>query len=273
MKITVLVDNNTLIDQYFLGEPALSLFIEDGDKRILFDCGYGDPFIKNANKLEIDIKRFDYLVFSHNHEDHTWGMKYLIEKIKIDPMSMRPVLIAHPTIFRRTYVDGYGDIGMNVSKDKVGKYFDIQLSKEPVYLTDNLIYLGEIPRVNNFEGFTPIGINKDFNDEPDFMTDDTALVYKTNKGLIIITGCSHSGICNICEYAKKVCKDERIVEIIGGLHLQKPEKRQLDGTLKYIEQQNLDNLYACHCTDLMSKIELAKIAPLKETGSGFVFEY
>ena len=273
MKITVLVDNNTLIDQYFLGEPALSLFIEDDDKRILFDCGYSDVFIKNANKLGLDFKNLDYLVFSHNHEDHTWGMKHFIEKIKIDPMNTRPVLIAHPTIFRRTYVDGYGDIGMNVSKDKVEKNFDIQLNKVPVHLTDNLIYLGEIPRGNDFEGLIPMGVTKDFNDEPDFMTDDTAMVYKTNKGLVIITGCSHSGICNICEYAKKVCKDGRIVEIIGGLHLQKPEKKQLYGTLKYIEQLKLENLYACHCTDLMSKIELAKIAPLKETGSGFVFEY
>ncbi len=46
--------------------------------------------------------------------------------------------------------------------------------------------------------------------------DDTALVYKGEKGSYIITGCSHSGICNIAEYAKKVCGDNRILGIIGG---------------------------------------------------------
>ena len=48
MKLTVLVDNNTLIDRYFTGEPGLSFFIEVGDTRILFDVGYSDAFIKNA---------------------------------------------------------------------------------------------------------------------------------------------------------------------------------------------------------------------------------
>ena len=37
MKLTVLVDNNTYIDMYYLGEPALSFFIEDEGKRILFE--------------------------------------------------------------------------------------------------------------------------------------------------------------------------------------------------------------------------------------------
>ncbi|MCF6248967.1 MAG: hypothetical protein L3J69_16655 [Desulfobacula sp.] len=39
MKLTVLVDNNTLIDRYFLAEPGLSFHIEDGDYTVLFDTG------------------------------------------------------------------------------------------------------------------------------------------------------------------------------------------------------------------------------------------
>lgn len=48
MKLTVLVDNNTFIDRYFLGEPAVSYYIEDEDDKILFDTGYSDVFISNA---------------------------------------------------------------------------------------------------------------------------------------------------------------------------------------------------------------------------------
>ncbi len=55
MKLTVLVDNNTLIDRYFYGEPGISYFIADEDKRILFDVGYSDVFIRNAQKMNIDL--------------------------------------------------------------------------------------------------------------------------------------------------------------------------------------------------------------------------
>ena len=49
----------------------------------------------------------------------------------------------------------------------------------------------------------------------DFVLDDTAIVYKSSEGLVIIVGCAHSGICNIIEYAKEVCQEERVVDIIG----------------------------------------------------------
>ena len=55
MKLTVLVDNNTLIDRYYIGEPGLCFYIEDGDKRILFDTGYSDAFVVNAVKMRIDL--------------------------------------------------------------------------------------------------------------------------------------------------------------------------------------------------------------------------
>ena len=54
MKLKVLADNNTFIDMYYLGEPAVSYYIEDGNDRILFDVGYSDVFMKNAKKMNID---------------------------------------------------------------------------------------------------------------------------------------------------------------------------------------------------------------------------
>ena len=53
----------------------------------------------------------------------------------------------------------------------------------------------------------------------DTINDDSVIVYKSEKGLFVITGCSHSGICNIIEYAKKVCNDNRLYGVIGGFHL------------------------------------------------------
>jgi len=70
MRLTVLVDNDTLVDRYFYGEPGVSYFIEDEDKKFLFDVGYSDLFIKNAQKMDIDSLNLDFLALSREHMDH-----------------------------------------------------------------------------------------------------------------------------------------------------------------------------------------------------------
>ncbi len=268
MKLTVLVDNNTYIDRYFLGEPGLSFFIEDEGKMILFDCGYSNIFFENARKMGIDLRFLDYLVLSHCHLDHTWGVETLIreftEAIFEGHEYKKPTLVAHPLVFVSTVVDGVGEIGSLLSNNKMQQHFPLHLNKDPVPITENLIFLGEIPRTFHFESRYPMG-RKEGRQQDDFVPDDSALAYKTSKGLVIITGCSHAGICNITEHAKKVCEDERIVAIIGGLHLLDPPKEQLEGTMEYISGLNLNALYACHCTDFECGVSLfSKESKLKK---------
>ena len=64
MKLTVLADNNTFIDQYYLGEPAVSYYIEIDDCRILFDTGYSDAFLRNALSLGIDLGAITHVLCS-----------------------------------------------------------------------------------------------------------------------------------------------------------------------------------------------------------------
>ena len=45
MKLTVLVDNNTLIDRYFCGEPGVSYLIDCEEAKILFEKGYANTFV------------------------------------------------------------------------------------------------------------------------------------------------------------------------------------------------------------------------------------
>jgi len=278
MKLTILVDNNTFIDRYFFGEPAVSYFIEDEDKRILFDVGYSDIFIKNAQKMKTDLLNLDFLVISHGHLDHTGGLEPLIklhteailEKLDVK----KPTVIAHPEAFLTKIVAGLPETGSLISEEKLSRHYKMKLSKVPVWLTNKIIFLGEIERKNDFEGKSPFGkIIKPGSIEDDFLWDDSALVYKSEKGLVIITGCSHSGICNIIEYAKKVCKDDRIIDVIGGFHLLNPSKKQMQGTLDYLRNLNLKNMYACHCTDLDSKIALSKIVKIEEVGVGLQINY
>jgi 7,8-dihydropterin-6-yl-methyl-4-(beta-D-ribofuranosyl)aminobenzene 5'-phosphate synthase len=277
MKLTVLVDNNTLIDRYFLAEPGVSLFIEQGGKRILLDVGYSEIFIKNAQKMNIDLRTLDYIVLSHGHLDHTWGLDPLIrlytESIIEDIPHKRPTVLAHPLTFFSKKFEGM-EIGSLISQDKLSQHFKVKLSKDPLWITKRMLFLGQIERKNDFEGQKPIGsIMKPTGEEPDYLYDDTALVYKSPKGLVIITGCSHSGICNIVEQAKKLCEEERIIDIVGGLHLLDPPKEQLQGTLEYLRKLNPKQMHACHCTDLNSKIALSKVVNIKEVGVGLILEY
>lgn len=277
MKLTVLVDNNTYIDRYFIGEPGVSYFIEDEGVNILFDVGYSDVFIKNAQKMNVNIKNIDFVAISHGHNDHTGGLiplTSLYTEAKTENISCKkPSLIAHPLAFlMKTFDDE--EIGSILPEEKLNRYFHMKLSKEPLWLTENLIFLGEIERKNDFENKVPIGKVEDQGKMvADYVIDDSALVYKSKEGLVIITGCSHDGICNIIEYAKKVCNDERVVDVIGGFHLLSPSKDQLEGTLNYMKTINAKKVYACHCTDLDSKIVLAKAVNLKEVGVGLVLDY
>ena len=79
MKLRVLVDNNTFIDQYYIGEPAVSFYIEDENKNLLFDTGYSDAFIKNSHTMNIDLESLDKIIISHGHDDHTRGLKYYFD--------------------------------------------------------------------------------------------------------------------------------------------------------------------------------------------------
>lgn len=166
------------------------------------------------------------------------------------------------------------EIGINIDPVRLGRYFDVQLSAGPVWLTERLVFLGEIPRRTSFESRTPIGqVLTQQGPVEDFILDDSALCYKAPAGLVIITGCSHAGIVNIIEHAKSVCKETRVLDVIGGFHLQQPSSEQLEGTVDYFDHLGAARIHACHCTDLPSKIALSKVVEIGEVGVGLTLEY
>jgi 7,8-dihydropterin-6-yl-methyl-4-(beta-D-ribofuranosyl)aminobenzene 5'-phosphate synthase len=78
MKATLLLENHSLFNQYYNAEHGFSAWVEDEDVKVLFDTGYSDKFIKNAEEMKIDLRTADYVIISHNHNDHSGGLKYLI---------------------------------------------------------------------------------------------------------------------------------------------------------------------------------------------------
>lgn len=257
MLLKVLVDNYTFIDEYYFGEPGLSFYLEDNGTKILFDTGYSDIFKRNAKKMGVNLKDIDYLVLSHGHNDHTGGLRFLEE----DDLK-NITLIAHHGVFDSRFNKGL-EIGSFVKLEdlKVKKYID---AIKPIKISDNIYFLGQIDKVTSFENRT---IGTLSNGEKDEVKDDSALVYKTNEGLFIISACSHSGICNIIENAKKLLNDDRIVGVIGGFHLLNNDKQLLD-TIDYFKKHNIKELYPCHCVSLFAKFKMAEVCNVHEVGVG-----
>lgn len=276
VTLTVLVDNNTLIDRYFRAEPGFSLLIEYGDQRILFDTGYSDLFLVNAEKMGKDLSRLDALVLSHSHLDHTWGLdpfvRYLTERsIEGLPLS-RPRLIGHPGVFSSAGMAGIPEFGCLMSREKLGRHLEMTLSREPFEIAPGVVFLGEIPRSNDFEGKETFG-RKEGEDGPDRVMEDSALALKTDRGLVVITGCAHAGICNTVAHAVAVCKEPRVADVIGGFHLLDPAPDVLERTVAFLKDLSPGAVHACHCTDLSSKTALAGAVNLQEVGVGLCLEY
>jgi len=272
-SLTVLVDNNTLTDHYFSGEPGLSFLVQTGGTKVLFDMGYSDLFIQNARHLETSLLDLDMIVFSHGHPDHTGGLPAFIQYLasaSIENIPHKiPEILCHPFCFYPRPKLPINNIGSLIPEEEVRKHFALVTTTTPCWITGDLVFLGQINRKNAFEIQDP-GKRKivmpDGRTVSDQILDDSALALKTREGLVIVTGCSHSGIANIVETARAVCHEERVVDIIGGLHLITPDKPVLEKTREYLQGLRLRALYACHCTSLSSKIFLAEKCPVKETG-------
>ncbi|MCC0705766.1 MBL fold metallo-hydrolase [Clostridioides sp. ES-S-0190-01] len=263
MQIQVLVDNNTYIDRYFVGEPAVSYYIEIDGNRILFDAGYSEIFISNAEKMDIDLGDLTHIIFSHGHNDHTRGIQFLENKYDLSKVK----LIAHPNCFEPKNC-GEDNIGAPFSIEKVRNIFMYEPTNKPFKISENCIFLGEIPSVNNFEKRAKIGKYKSGDSwEDDYVLDDSAIACKTDKGVFIVTGCSHSGICNIVEYTKKLCGDNRIAGILGGFHLFELDDR-LDSTIQYLKKEEIKMLYPCHCVSFKVKAKMNEMLNVNEVGVG-----
>lgn len=280
MKVTLLLENNSLFCRYLNAEHGFSAWIEDEDIKVLFDFGFSDKFIQNAEALDIDLRTADYVILSHGHRDHAGGLKYLLKYYDEVAMPRRPVmLVAMEDIFYKKYnFEKNHSSGLDVPREKLEKYFDLRIEPGPVWLTENLCFMGVTERTNDFEHIVPQRAKKLLHGTwvDDVVDEDTQLCYrhKNGKDVSVVAACAHYGICNIMEYAKKLTGGTHIHTYLGGSHLRIDEvpQSQLDKTCDYVRKQNIQNFYICHDTDLHCKQALWNATPSKEAGVGLVVE-
>ena len=104
------------------------------------------------------------------------------------------------------------------------------------------------------------------------MSDDSALAIKSKDGTIVLTGCSHSGICNICKYAKEVV-GQKLYSVIGGFHLFKDDPKVVNGTIKYFNAEISERLYPMHCVDFPTLVRFHNKFKFRKYCTGDVLEF
>jgi 7,8-dihydropterin-6-yl-methyl-4-(beta-D-ribofuranosyl)aminobenzene 5'-phosphate synthase len=259
MTISVLTDNHPGVR--VSAEHGLSYLIEHDGERLLFDTGQSDMFLKNAEIMNISMRNIDMIILSHGHFDHENGLEYLTGG----------KLICHPGCFVTRYrKTDHSYIGLKNSKNEIAAKFNLMTTKEPYYISNNTIFLGEIPRLTGFESQATAFVFED--GSPDYVIDDSAVALILPEGLFVVTGCGHSGIVNTLEHAKKVTGINRLYGIMGGFHL-KEINHQTKETIRYIKENKLKHVLPSHCTDLPALSAFYEAFRIKQVKSGDIYEF
>ena len=223
--------------------------------------GHSTVFLKNAERLGIDISKVvKTIVLSHGHWDHGDGLRFLNGQN----------LIAHPKIFMKRFrKNDNSNIGLALGKEEILKRFRLITSSQPYKISEGIIFLGEIPRNNSFESQTTSFVDE--NGKPDFVPDDSAIAIVEKDGLFVVSGCAHSGICNIIEHAKVVTGLQQVKGVIGGFHLKHNNKQTLN-TISYFKAQNIQYVYPSHCTELPALSAFQDSFNIKQVKTGMMIE-
>ena len=253
VDITVLVED-TVHQARMRAEHGLSLYIDAGGYRILFDTGASALFLGNAKNLGLHLNELDALALSHNHYDHTGGVEFLL-----DLYSGVPPIFAHPKTFRQSYAKPKAGRGNGAARTIGFPYplglaglqtrgIKVTMNREPVEIHKDIWLSGEVPRNCPFEE-----AGKKFFLDPqltrsDDLVDDQALICKTEKGLIVISGCCHSGIVNTLEAVSSLFPGVPVWAVVGGFHLLEADARRIKRSVDYLKSLDLQQIIAGHCT-------------------------
>jgi len=244
--ITVLVEN-TAGREGLEVEHGLSFWIEADDYRVLMDTGQTDAVVRNASALGVDLARTDAIVLTHGHYDHTGGLAAL------GPMVAEARVIAHPDVLRARWScpsrkeARYIGIPKSARKD-LERAPRVEWTTVATEFLPGLHVTGEIPRVNNFEDVGGPFFLDAAATTPDRLSDDQAVYFDTDNGLVLLLGCAHSGVINTMHHVAELTGRDRFHCVIGGMHLAAASRERVEQTLLGFEEFRVDMLAPCHCT-------------------------
>ena len=232
MKVTVLSENTS--HSGFPTEHGLCLFIETQKHKILFDFGASPLFVKNAEKLGVDLGAVDVAFLSHGHYDHGGGLEAFLEINKIANIYMQEQVFEAHYNARNEY------IGLDVTLDEHPRFIKV---REDTVIDGELSFVTMKSRKKPIETHGLKVKRGKFMEKEDFVHEMYLQIHEGYKHFLI-SGCSHKGLINlICQF--------RFDAFIGGFHFMKydvlwDEDRLLEAA-DAIKNSRAD-FYTCHCT-------------------------
>jgi 7,8-dihydropterin-6-yl-methyl-4-(beta-D-ribofuranosyl)aminobenzene 5'-phosphate synthase len=248
LNVTAVVENTAGTFEA-AGEWGLALWIEADRHRILCDTGRGRTIESNARLLGIDLASAEALVISHGHYDHTGGIAAVMQAGFQGKIYLHPAALGEK--YQREKKPPHRRIGIPASSQEAVQNHirDVVEVREPVEIAPGIMLTGSIPRRNRFEDVPDAWLFTDENcTQPDLLLDDQALLIETVRGWAVITGCAHAGLINTLEYAAELAKTDRILAVIGGLHLFRASGDRVAATLERLQDFGVELIAPCHCT-------------------------
>jgi 7,8-dihydropterin-6-yl-methyl-4-(beta-D-ribofuranosyl)aminobenzene 5'-phosphate synthase len=249
--VSILAEDTIAFDTPFLGRFGISLLLDlsagGAQKTILYDTNSEAlPILRNLRIMGRSLDDVTTIFLSHCHYDHTDGLAGLLDAMH------RPVpVIAHPEVFRPCFeinADGIRHIGIvgetQQTYEQRGAVFTF--AKGPLNLMSGVTTTGEIERTTSFEVLEDLYTIVDGEVVQDHERDDMAVVLNFEAGLVIITGCCHSGIVNTMTHAKRITGVEKIHAVVGGLHFMDATEEKISRSVEALRE--VDWIFAGHCT-------------------------
>ncbi len=257
LRMTTLSENTAGLPGV-LAEWGLSVLVEFDGAKILMDTGASISVPHNALAFGIDLTSIEKIVISHGHYDHTGGLEPVLRQVKREIE-----VIAHPDMWADKYTH-IGDFKRYIGPptprgemEALGARF--RLSREPVWLNENIVTTGEIPMVTDYEQIeSNLRVKEGDALLPDPLLDDRALIIKTEVGLIVILGCAHRGTINTIKHAQAITGIETIHTVIGGTHLLHASEERILLTAAALQEMGIQRVGVSHCTGFRASALLAQ---------------
>jgi 7,8-dihydropterin-6-yl-methyl-4-(beta-D-ribofuranosyl)aminobenzene 5'-phosphate synthase len=263
LKITVL---STMLADAGIGEWGYAALVEVDGKRILFDTGARpETVLANAREMRIDLSDIEDVVISHNHADHTGGLLTLRRELqKQSPKALSRAHVGDGIFLSRLAPDGRDANGLLPFKadyEAGGGHFIVY--SKPTELLPGVWLTGPVPRIHLEKNYPQgLKLKTSDGDVEDSIPEDSSLVFDTDEGLVVLSGCGHAGIVNTVDYARRSVESSPILAVVGGLHLFAASDETLAWTAEKLKAAGLKYLLAGHCTGIEAAFRIRQLAGL-----------
>ena len=246
MRIFTLMEDTTCASD-FVCEHGLSFYIETNGRKLLFDMGQTDLFLKNAETLGIDLSAVDTAFVSHGHYDHGGGLAAFLNINDHAPVYVHEKAF-EPHFSRKP--EGIKDIGLDnalATSPRLRRISGVTEIDERLTLFSDITGADCVPAGNR-----TLYERENGQYVPDRFLHEQSLIVREGETVVLFTGCAHRGVINICARAKELLGRDPDV-VVGGMHLFSPStgKSEPDERICAVAARLADTssrYYTCHCT-------------------------